>query len=604
MSYSDTELIKRTLNGDETAFGFLVDRYKGAVHALAYRKVGDFQIAEEITQDTFLKAYQKLGTLKDLKRFPGWLYVIAARCCISFNRKKRLRFQSIDNVPKTKINSLAWAKHTSARVREDVRDALESLPESDRTVLTLYYLGGLTCKEIARFMGTSYVAIKNRLYRARLRLKKEMIEMIQETFSPFQFPHTLTQQIMENIQHLKPTPAPISKPLAPWIAATTLVVVALFFGLGIMQSERFQLPYSLDNTESAMTVELTETPILEIPMPKQTIGKGAGSFHTGDIGNGSQSNISALALAADSQKGEDSEEAGWTQTNGPYGGIVLTLLATPDGTIYMGTQGAGIFRLSDDGNSWIPINTGLTIYDGSIGISSLAMMGDTLYAASGFDIFRLTLDGKSWQWVTRFKEKSVKVLLVVANTLYAGTVRNGIFRSEDEGNSWTEVNTGLTNLHIRELVAMGTNLYAGTEDGIFQTTDRGDSWLEINAGLTAPKNNPEAINKALMESGVNPLPISKLTITRHISSLAVLEDTLYMGTVNGLFRSMNAGNSWTKIGPETMKRSVSALAVSETTLYVGTFGGGVFRSTDGGDSWTEINNGLSNRLLHSFLATE
>lgn len=120
MSYSDAELIKRTLDGDETAFGFLVDKYKGAVHALAYRKVGDFHIAEEITQDTFLKAYQKLRTLKEPKHFSGWLYVIAARCCISFNRKKRLRFQSIDSVSKNLFDSLAWSKHADARVREEV----------------------------------------------------------------------------------------------------------------------------------------------------------------------------------------------------------------------------------------------------------------------------------------------------------------------------------------------------------------------------------------------------------------------------------------------------------------------------------------------------
>jgi len=604
MSYSDAELIKRTLDGDETAFGFLVDKYKGAVHALAYRKVGDFHIAEEITQDTFLKAYQKLRTLKDPKHFSGWLYVIAARCCISFNRKKRLRFQSIESISRNQMDSLAWAKRADARVREEVHDALESLPESDRTVLTLYYLGGLTVEEIARFMGTSRVAIKNRLYRARLRLKKEMIEMIQETLGSFQLPSTLTQRIMERIHHLKPTPTPISKPLTPWIAATTLVVVALFFGLGVMQSARFQLPYSLDNTESAMTVELTEAPILEIPMPKQTIGKGTGSPHTGYLGNGSQANDFALGLASNSQKGEDSEETGWTQTNGPYGGIVLTILATPKGTVYAGTQGAGVLRLSDSGNSWIPVNTGLTVYDGSIGISSLVMMEDTLYAGLGFDIFRLTDDSDTWQWVTRFNNKSVTALAVMGNILYAGTHQYGVLRSTDAGNSWTEVNNGLTDLQIRRLAVMGTTLYAGTEDGAFRLADNGDSWIPINAGLTAPHYDMEEINRARTESGAIPVPIDKLAINRRVDSFAVLGDTLYMGMVNGLFRSVDKGNSWTKIDSESLNRSVSALSASGTTLYAGTFGGGVFRSTDGGDSWITINTGLTNRIIHSLLAVD
>lgn len=82
MDHSDGELIRRTLAGDETAFGSLVDRYKGAGHALVYRKTGDFHIAEELTQDTFLQAYQKLSTLRNPVHFAGWLYVIASRCCL------------------------------------------------------------------------------------------------------------------------------------------------------------------------------------------------------------------------------------------------------------------------------------------------------------------------------------------------------------------------------------------------------------------------------------------------------------------------------------------------------------------------------------------
>ena len=71
MALHDAELIQRTLVGRRIPHsGFLVDKYKGSVHALAYRKLGDFHTAEEITQDTFLKTYQKLSTLKDPSTFP------------------------------------------------------------------------------------------------------------------------------------------------------------------------------------------------------------------------------------------------------------------------------------------------------------------------------------------------------------------------------------------------------------------------------------------------------------------------------------------------------------------------------------------------------
>ena len=69
MALSDIELIQRTLNGDQIAFGVLVDRYKDRVHALAYRKLGDFHHAEDITQEIFLKAYQKLSSLQYPRAF-------------------------------------------------------------------------------------------------------------------------------------------------------------------------------------------------------------------------------------------------------------------------------------------------------------------------------------------------------------------------------------------------------------------------------------------------------------------------------------------------------------------------------------------------------
>ena len=71
MKNSDVELIHRILDGDDSAFSELVNKYQKPVHALVWRKIGDFHIAEEITQDTFLKAYERLGTLKQPQRFTG-----------------------------------------------------------------------------------------------------------------------------------------------------------------------------------------------------------------------------------------------------------------------------------------------------------------------------------------------------------------------------------------------------------------------------------------------------------------------------------------------------------------------------------------------------
>ena len=188
---SDVQLIQRILSGDEVAFNVLVGKYQKSVHALAWRKIGDFHDAEEITQDTFLQVYKKLPTLKDPYKFAGWLYVIANRLCIDWIRKKNLAIQSLENTPVEEIEKSSYTHHVleqselaNSELRcELVKKLLAKLSESERTVMTLHYLGEMTVKEISKFLGLSASAIHNRLYRARKRLKAQEEHFVQEVLS-------------------------------------------------------------------------------------------------------------------------------------------------------------------------------------------------------------------------------------------------------------------------------------------------------------------------------------------------------------------------------------------------------------------------------------
>ena len=111
MKNNDVQLIQRTLAGDETAFSTLVQRYQKPVHTLVWRKIGDFHIAEEITQDIFLSVYKKLQTLKNPNRFAGWLYVIAARRCFAWCKKKRIPMTSLDAMSTEELEELAYAHY-------------------------------------------------------------------------------------------------------------------------------------------------------------------------------------------------------------------------------------------------------------------------------------------------------------------------------------------------------------------------------------------------------------------------------------------------------------------------------------------------------------
>ena len=580
MALHDVELIQRTLAGDESAFGFLVDKYKGSVHALAYRKLGDFHTAEEITQDTFLKAYQKLSTLKDPVRFPGWLYVIAARCCISWLRQNRLQTESFDNV-KGEMNAQSWTKYTDARLREEVHNALESLPESERTVLTLYYMAGMTCEEIGRFIGTSCGAIRDRLYRARIRLKEELI-MVEETLRGFQLPPSLTQEIMRQIPNGSLNSAPTSKPLVPWIAAASLTVVALVIGLGIRQATTFQLPYSFNAPESVMTVEIVDAPIIEMPPAQFTRISQTGGADQGETGNGNREDGSIKGTTVDSQNGIESDDIGWTQTNGPYGGTVMALHATPEGTLFAGTGGGGIFRSTDGGDTWVSASEGLRVPPARElpGILVLTQKGYTLYAGTSSNIFYSTDSGDSWQQLAHFQDEIVLIsgIAFIGDTIYVGRyMEDGVFFSDDNGKSWTQIDSGLTDRGGPRLITSGTTLFAQMWDHVFRLKAGEKSWTQLTL------NDPR----------------TKSTLEPDIRRFAVSGETIYAATANGgLFRSTDMGNSWESIKSKSMQRSYDALAaVGNTVFYISD--GRVFRSTDTGNLWTTFNTNLTNQSILS-----
>ena len=114
MKKPDAELIQRVLDGDDAAFTELVKKYQKSVHALAWKKVQDFHIAEDITQETFLKAYKGLSTLKEPQSFASWLYVIAANNCKTWLSKKRLQTHPLENAISAELERESYSSYVSA----------------------------------------------------------------------------------------------------------------------------------------------------------------------------------------------------------------------------------------------------------------------------------------------------------------------------------------------------------------------------------------------------------------------------------------------------------------------------------------------------------
>ncbi|MCG9134359.1 sigma-70 family RNA polymerase sigma factor, partial [Candidatus Poribacteria bacterium] len=286
MEKDDVELIQSILSGDENAFSTLVKKYQKGVHALAWRKVRDYHIAEEITQDTFLQAHKKLASLKNPSQFPGWLYVIADRLCRAWFRKKRLKnMQSLEitdeeTLEKTAYSDYVCEQYEAAAVecrREIVQRLMEKLPESERTVMVLYYLGEMNCGEISKFLGVSPHTVKSRLRRGRERLKNEE-HIIYEILGSVPLSPNLTENIMRNIDRLKQTSPSGGKPLFPLAAlGSSAILVILLMGASNQYIARSQQPYNLE-AESEATIELIDAPVvLDIqskPALQNRVGNG------------------------------------------------------------------------------------------------------------------------------------------------------------------------------------------------------------------------------------------------------------------------------------------------------------------------------------------
>ena len=213
----DVQLIRKTLSGDDAAFGILVEKYQKSVHTLIWRKIGDYHYAEDIMQDAFLQAYKKLSTLKNPNQFAGWLYIIANRLCIDWMRRQKwmreqnLVMQSLADTSAEEIEKSSYTYHVSEQSRTErtehchalVKKLLEKLPESERTVVMLYYLDEMTTKEIGKFLGVSVNTIVSRLHRARKRLQIDQELLFQEVLEDVQLSENLKENIMSQLESIR-----------------------------------------------------------------------------------------------------------------------------------------------------------------------------------------------------------------------------------------------------------------------------------------------------------------------------------------------------------------------------------------------------------------
>ena len=233
------------------------------------------------------------------------------------------------------------AEHLS----ETVKNILKKLPESERTVVTLYYLGEMTAKEIGNFLGVSINTVKSRLRRGRERLQ-EAESLVHEVLGRVQLPADLTERIMRQVADIHPIVPPAGKPLLPWAAVgAATVLVLLILGTSYQYLARFQQPYSFE-AQSEPTVEIVEAPIVIDILSKPDVRRQFGQSAAPGKSIGAGTRISEVTLRSNTQ--EDRlrfSTAQWRQSTAPPGGHVRDIFAASEGTVYA-VSSTGMYRLA------------------------------------------------------------------------------------------------------------------------------------------------------------------------------------------------------------------------------------------------------------------
>ncbi|MFP3860506.1 MAG: RNA polymerase sigma factor [Bacteroidales bacterium] len=187
--FGDEYYIERILNGDQSSYALLVERYKNMVFTIAIRMLKNHELAEEVSQDAFLKAYKSLKQFKKKSKFSTWLYRIVYNQCISELRKQKQNTMSIDDESSSKsvLNIEDTLNKTEGLENEDrkyyIEKALSYLPEDDRMIITLFYQNEMTTEEIANIVNLSVSNVKVKLYRSRNKLYETLNSLLQNEIS-------------------------------------------------------------------------------------------------------------------------------------------------------------------------------------------------------------------------------------------------------------------------------------------------------------------------------------------------------------------------------------------------------------------------------------
>lgn len=295
----------------------------------------------------------------------------------------------------------------------------------------------------------------------------------------------------------------------------------------------------------------------------------------------------------------------WTSASGPYGGTVFCLensgnkiyagtgngifsstngenwesigpeatsvqgIIFKDNYIYALTYYNGVYRTSDNGQTWTGYGQGLNGYVGSIASSPSSMIVSSLDVYD--KIFRTT-DGVQWTPAVVGNDTDFVFSQAYHSSSYFCMTGKNIYRSSDDGIQWEKLITGIpSDGYFYSIKSIGTSLYVCTSLGIYRSTNSGQNWTSLSSGLGSEQQY--CISKDFLNTNI-----------------------LYAGTSNGVYKTTNQGQSWTASNNGMELRPVWAMTAFNGGVYAGSYNG-IYKSNDQGVFWYLENENLSSTQL-------
>ena len=300
---------------------------------------------------------------------------------------------------------------------------------------------------------------------------------------------------------------------------------------------------------------------------------------------------------------------------GPYGGWINDLARDASGNIYAGTYLGGIFKTTNNGDTWLQMYNDTLIIDArSVGLNAA---GD-IFVGLNPGFLRSTNGGASWQKVVNaLNNRRVGVLLVLPNdNILAADFLYGVYRSTNNGTTFTAINNGLTNLDIKALDVKTSNgyLFAATYGGgVFRSTDNGENWVAVNNGITGAMQ----MEAVAVSTWGDIFTSDGTTIFRSTNNGDIWADLTappgegysdFTFTANGIYasarhvyKSTDSGTTWTQ-QTGLPQINFTRLISSGVSVLAASSGRGVYRSNgmlNPNDTWTHVVNGMNNTHVMS-----